>query len=271
MKNINDNRNYQAIQLSSPAVEILLCRRALLEHWEVAPSALRPYWRIYRPWNDAATLICKGQEFPMRTGDIWLIAPETEFDAAQSGPFDKLYLHFLVDGDLANCRDFCIRLEASPALDALAERVSAKLLAGESAGFRLELEASALVTAALALIPERYLVQYRPVESGLIAVWRLIQQNPSRGYTNSELAAIAKMGLSTFIRRFTLHFGISPQHFVLEQKIRSATLLLIRTELSIAEIAESCGFCDIYHFSRMFRKFRGMPPLTFRKHHRVSG
>ncbi|WP_176014651.1 helix-turn-helix domain-containing protein [Victivallis sp. Marseille-Q1083] len=271
MKNINDSSDsrHQVFQLSGPAVEILLCRRDVLNDWQIGgPPA--PYWRLYRPWSNTGLLHYHDQTLSMRAGEVWVIAPQTEFNSSLTGPLDKFYLHFLVDGDLSNCRDFCCRLPPSTALEALVERISTKLQERRNSGFRLEFEVTALVTAALALLPEQYLFQYRPVESGLIAVWRLIQQNPARNYTNAELAEFAKMGLSTFIRRFSSYFGISPQHYVQEQRIRSATLLLIRTELPIADIAESCGFCDIYYFSRMFRKFRGISPLAFRKQQRAG-
>ena len=85
MKNINANQNHQAIQLSSPGVEILICRRVVLDHWEVTPTSLRPYWRLYRPWNDAGSLSYRDGELPMRAGEVWLIAPETVFRVAQTG------------------------------------------------------------------------------------------------------------------------------------------------------------------------------------------
>ncbi|MFH1022954.1 MAG: AraC family transcriptional regulator [Planctomycetota bacterium] len=32
-----------------------------------------------------------------------------------------------------------------------------------------------------------------------------------------------------------------------------------------AELASATGFCDRYHFSRVFRKLRGVSPARFRK------
>jgi AraC-like DNA-binding protein len=34
---------------------------------------------------------------------------------------------------------------------------------------------------------------------------------------------------------------------------------------TVAEIAAKTGFCDIYYFSRAFKKNKGMSPLQYRK------
>ena len=41
--------------------------------------------------------------------------------------------------------------------------------------------------------------------------------------------------------------------------------LLYDKELSLAEIAEKCGFCDEFHFSRRFKDNFDMTPAKFRK------
>jgi AraC-like DNA-binding protein len=33
----------------------------------------------------------------------------------------------------------------------------------------------------------------------------------------------------------------------------------------MAEIAEVCGFCDVYHFSREFKRSIGAPPAAWRR------
>ena len=41
--------------------------------------------------------------------------------------------------------------------------------------------------------------------------------------------------------------------------------LLRRTDLSLAEIAEKCGFANAFSFSRSFRREHGIPPAAYRK------
>jgi AraC-like DNA-binding protein len=76
------------------------------------------------------------------------------------------------------------------------------------------------------------------------------------------------------------HSGISPSHFsrllkertgrtfteLLRQfRVDLACDLLRDTELSLAEIAILCGFCDQSYFTRVFQDVKGMTPKPFRE------
>jgi len=53
----------------------------------------------------------------------------------------------------------------------------------------------------------------------------------------------------------------------LHEKIRmeEASRLLLNTGLNIGEVADECGYADIYGFSRAFIRTIGMPPSVFRR------
>lgn len=76
------------------------------------------------------------------------------------------------------------------------------------------------------------------------------------------------------------HAGISPSHFsrllkertgrtfteLLRQcRIDLACDLLRDTDLSLAQIAATCGFCDQSYFTRVFQDVKGMTPKPFRE------
>lgn len=50
-------------------------------------------------------------------------------------------------------------------------------------------------------------------------------------------------------------------------KIDKSCELLAKTELPILQISEYCGYSNIEHFHRTFRKYTGMTPLNYRKTH----
>ena len=60
-------------------------------------------------------------------------------------------------------------------------------------------------------------------------------------------------------------FGISCMDDVIDFRLRKAKDLLAYTEQSIAEIAEQCGYKNIEHFCRQFRKNTDTTPGRFRK------
>jgi len=53
--------------------------------------------------------------------------------------------------------------------------------------------------------------------------------------------------------------------YVAGLRMQEAEKLLSHTSLRVYEIAERLGFCDISHFSNMFKKYSGYTPSEFRK------
>lgn len=66
-------------------------------------------------------------------------------------------------------------------------------------------------------------------------------------------------------RSFNKLTGYSIAHYVNKVRIDYARELLQTTKLSIGEIAELVGFIDIYHFSKVFKKYVGVSPTTYFK------
>lgn len=91
-----------------------------------------------------------------------------------------------------------------------------------------------------------------------------IHQNYKKNITNQEIGDLLNLHpnyINNIFKRFT---GISLHQYILRIRISHAIELLLTSELSIAEIAVNCGFCDIYHFSKSFKKVVGIPPAKYR-------
>jgi AraC-like DNA-binding protein len=75
-----------------------------------------------------------------------------------------------------------------------------------------------------------------------------------------------KTGLSTshFYRLFTSHMGVSPVHYMTNQRMAWAQRLLIDTRLSVKEVAQTVGYDNQLYFSAQFKKHAGMSPKYFR-------
>ena len=68
--------------------------------------------------------------------------------------------------------------------------------------------------------------------------------------------------LGEVFRRVT---GKTLHSAVMEERIALACRLLSRTELAVADIAESCGFCSRTHFCTTFKRLTGQTPTRYRK------
>ncbi|MBQ8793661.1 MAG: helix-turn-helix transcriptional regulator, partial [Clostridia bacterium] len=57
---------------------------------------------------------------------------------------------------------------------------------------------------------------------------------------------------------------ISVMDYLLSCRIAAAKNMLAKTDKSISEIVESCGFSDNSNFNRTFKKLNNMSPSEFR-------
>ena len=67
-----------------------------------------------------------------------------------------------------------------------------------------------------------------------------------------------------FIRLFKSYFGVSPYRYLTTYRISKAKELLL-LNLTVDEVAQSCGFENSNNLSRVFKKNVGLPPTDFKK------
>ncbi len=64
---------------------------------------------------------------------------------------------------------------------------------------------------------------------------------------------------------FKEYFSMTPNDYLTALKINYAKKLLLLNYLSMEDIAEQCGFHNVYYFSKVFKKTVGIPPSHYRK------
>ena len=53
--------------------------------------------------------------------------------------------------------------------------------------------------------------------------------------------------------------------YIISCRLFEAKQLLLSTDASVTEIAETCGFSSASHFARLMKKEEGISPLAFRR------
>ena len=91
-----------------------------------------------------------------------------------------------------------------------------------------------------------------------------IQENFDREISLNELASIAGFSPYYFSRKFKRETGLTPHQFLLSTRIDAAKYNLSNTNMTIKEIANSCGFEDESAFCYCFRKRVGCAPGKFK-------
>lgn len=260
------HETYQNIPVAS-APQVLTCIYTLLSAWEHDDLAA-PFWRLY--WNDrpGAYLILPHEKVPIEPGKIVLIPPHTCFGTSLKRKVGHLYVHFTLGLDRAVTPGIVFQHAPPPT-----ERTWIRRLveAAESPVATRTLEASflvqALVNASLATVPVEYwngrLTDARITQ----ALQSLSQKGPA--VDNAALAHVAGMNPNAFIRKFVQATGHSPHQYRLRLRIEQAAAILREGRRSIDEIATETGFCDRFHFSRVFKQVMGASPARYRRAARV--
>ncbi|WP_028546471.1 AraC family transcriptional regulator [Paenibacillus taiwanensis] len=67
------------------------------------------------------------------------------------------------------------------------------------------------------------------------------------------------------LRAFKKQIQTSPIDYLIQLRVSKAKHLLLSTDFTLKEIAESVGYTDSYYFSRIFKKYEGMSPTSFKE------
>jgi AraC-like DNA-binding protein len=92
-----------------------------------------------------------------------------------------------------------------------------------------------------------------------------LERDFARPWTVDEMAAMARMSRSSFLRAFRRAQGVAPVEFLVERRLREAERLLRETDRAITEIALDTGFSDSNYLARQFRRRRGCSPSAWRR------
>ena len=92
---------------------------------------------------------------------------------------------------------------------------------------------------------------------------KFIDYNYSRDIDINDVAGSAGISRSHLYRLFVQHTSMPPNEYLMRFRINKAVELLEHSSLSVGEIAYSTGFSDQLYFSRVFKKYMGVPPSRY--------
>lgn len=92
---------------------------------------------------------------------------------------------------------------------------------------------------------------------------RYIREHIADALSLEQLAEISQLSCSQFKQKFKKQFGISPRHFINQQKIEAAQSLLL-AGMSVTETAMHLNFTTSSYFSTVFRKYTSYTPQEYK-------
>lgn len=104
-----------------------------------------------------------------------------------------------------------------------------------------------------------------PVEAALAYMHATLDKNPSTPIDLNDLANAALVSREHLCRLFAASTGRSPVETVRLARLDRVAVLLSRSNYSVKEIADICGFANAFHLSRAIKNAFGRSPKELRK------
>lgn len=98
----------------------------------------------------------------------------------------------------------------------------------------------------------------------LARVLRCMEENLEVPLTALEIADIAALSVRQTERLFRRYLNMTPMAFYGQMRLDRAHGLLLRTEMSLMQIAVACGFQSASHFAKKYRSHFGINPSKTR-------
>jgi AraC-like DNA-binding protein len=97
----------------------------------------------------------------------------------------------------------------------------------------------------------------------LLRVHAYIDAHVGERISLDQLAALAGVSKSHFVRQFRHSAGQSPMSYLRRIRIERSKTFLQTRAITIAQVAAGLGFSDQSHFTRVFGRMVGVPPGAY--------
>lgn len=264
--------------------------------WYTAPRRLLDYLLMYVQEGEVRTWV-EGEEHRFHSGDFCLIQPGELHTLGGPAHTITPYLHLDVFYNSSRERSFVVRSERmdipnraellQPRLDAATGiRVPTKFVPLNPAQFRDtllktigtwqrrdflgQLESHHLATGLILALLQTYSrasADSPDQPEFLNWITSFMSLHLSEPLSVSDMAGRAGLSASRFSRVFRDRFGRPPHRFLLHLRVQRAQDLLQHTSLTMREISTQCGFVDVHHFAKAFKRIAGQTPGSYRHVH----
>lgn len=120
------------------------------------------------------------------------------------------------------------------------------------------------------LLEASHSTQDLPHHQELLDLRKTVHNNPGFPWTVAAMADSLHVSPGYLQSLYKLTFGISCMDDVIQCRIRLAKEMLSHSPHRISDISTLCGYRNVEHFCRQFRKLTGLTPGHFRKFHTSS-
>lgn len=110
------------------------------------------------------------------------------------------------------------------------------------------------------------LVEDRAVSEAI----RFIREHSDRPLQVDDVAEAVALSRRTLQQRFAKAIGRSVHSQILRERVNRITQMLVETDLTVAQISEEMDFSSAKQLDRVFTRFQGTTPTTYRLRHGIK-
>lgn len=246
-------------------------RRARTKPESMSSPHYHRHYEIYYLRKGKAKYFIDNITFDLNEGDMVLIPPYVIHRTAyiEDGQLDRLLITFTLDFVEKNEEDALFKcfdrylIKKADVYKNLLNSIEAESNSPDE--FSDELIKNYITTLLIRLsrITEKSSFEVK-APSFIQQITEYITENYATEITLDELSKQFSVSKSHLSRQFKATTGFGLNEYITTVRVKNAERLILTTDLSVTEIATTCGFNDSNYFSSVFKKLKGIPPLKFR-------
>ena len=199
------------------------------------------------------------QKFVLSRNCIYFFNQRDDYEVEVQEVGEALSIHFTTYEEI-DADSFCIPVGSREEILGILHR--AEQYRGRSEGELMTMSFLYRLLGELARLREK---TYFPKDRRVVAAKEYMDGHFCEKGCLAEAIACSGVTARRFSTLFKLHFDITPNRYLVMQRLEQAKQLLRVESLSIAQIAADCGFSDVYYFSKLFKKEVGTSPARWRR------
>lgn len=276
---------------SNMNIKLLCCRYWVLSDWHCMDLSV-PFWRIYHNNISGAKVLFKGEVFELNKNVLLVIPPNTSFSTqmgevkqrdkyehilgrkiekkdsiatiSAKNRVDHLFIHFSLGFPLDFAQPGIYSFDCSPETYKLIVAIQESCIDDTYFTLLECLRIKQLINVCLLNIKDN-IWRSETIDPRIFTAMKTIERSYNTGISNSDLASAANMAVNSFSRLFKTSTGQSVQQYIAKTKIEIACNFMHHSNKTIDEIADSCGFYDRHHFSKIFKRIMKVNPSYYMK------
>ncbi len=98
-----------------------------------------------------------------------------------------------------------------------------------------------------------------------LTVMEYVNTHFNENITIDDVCEVVHMSKYHFCRKFKEQTGQTFMEYLLKTRIVQASEFLTKTDMSVGDISDRCGFSSVSYFCRVFKENTGTSPLKYKK------